>query len=131
MRDFKIQFFEEDNPGKKFPSFRVASKEDSVAHKTRISHFIKSIMDDDPVADFDANKSEFSLSEVWNRVNVAPQDNLLLEFDGELVTEMRRVDVEQFLSDIWYPTSDDLFIFDSSAEWLLLVHHSGLIFVSK
>ena len=131
MRDFKIQYFEQDNPGKKFPSFRVTSEEDSVAHNTKICHFIKSIMDDDPVANFDANKLEFSLSEVWNHVQISPQDNLLLAFDGDSVIEMRRVDVEQFLSAIWYSTADDLFIFDTSAQWLLLVHHSGLIFVSK
>ena len=89
------------------------------------------IVDREPLSDFDARETNFRLSEVWSCGQISPADNLLLSFDLESVVEMRRVDVEQFIGVIWYSTADDLFIFDHSGEWALLVHHSGLIYVSK
>lgn len=43
------------------------------------------------------------------------------------VDQMAFGDLDRFFSDIWYPSSDDLDIIDSSGRWLISVHHSGTI----
>jgi hypothetical protein len=41
------------------------------------------------------------------------------------VDEMRLADVTKFFEDIWYPSSDDLDIFDESLRWILSIRHDG------
>jgi hypothetical protein len=38
-------------------------------------------------------------------------------------------DLSENFADIWYPSSDDIEIFDASLEWFVLVRHDGLVSV--
>ena len=35
--------------------------------------------------------------------------------------------VSKYFSDIWYPSTDDIDVFDSSVSWILSVNHEGEI----
>jgi hypothetical protein len=39
------------------------------------------------------------------------------------------LDLSKYFSDIWYPSSDDIEIFDGSLDWFVLITHDGLVSV--
>jgi len=79
-----------------------------------------------------ATADDFGVPEVWKRTAITAGDEVLLSFDAmQTVLQMRRVDVERWFDYIWYPTSDDLYLFDSTMSWLLYVHHDGHLYVVR
>jgi len=47
------------------------------------------------------------------------------------IDELRFVDLCEKFEDIWYPSSDDLDIFDRNMNWLISIEHSGSIRVLR
>lgn len=43
------------------------------------------------------------------------------------VDEMDSTDFDSFFHDLWYPSSDDIEIFDRSLSWVLLIRHFDVI----
>jgi hypothetical protein len=132
MQSYKVRHFENHNPGKRFPDFRSVSPEEANTYRTAINHLTKPILHPALLDDVNALDDDFDLLDVWKKGQIVPADDLLLSFDvlGS-VDEMHRKDLERCFGDIWYPTSDDLFVFDRSAEWALFVDHDGNIYVYK
>lgn len=80
------------------------------------------------VKDAEATKDSFSLKRLLSRLNLDDADNVLLNwhrFDN--IDEIRTDDLCNMFSDIWYPSSGDLHIFNSNCDWILSIEHHGVI----
>jgi hypothetical protein len=47
------------------------------------------------------------------------------------IDEMQLDDLSKYFDDIWYPSTDDLDVFDSTFSWVLSVTHDGRIIVRR
>lgn len=129
MQLYKSMHFERDHPGERYPRVVPLNADAVRLFDDGLAPLFKAIGEDRPRTNVDAGKGELDLAEVWKLVGIAPAHDILLSFDAmKSVDRMRRVDVEHHFSDVWYPTSDDLYIFDDSMSWLMYIHHDGHIF---
>ncbi len=80
----------------------------------------------------DAENEDFDLGAVLKRLGLVYGDKLYLNwyrFDD--VDEMCAADVIAHFSDIWYPASDDLEVFDRSMSWIVSITHFGAVMVIR
>ncbi|MBX3378105.1 MAG: hypothetical protein KF678_14010 [Phycisphaeraceae bacterium] len=132
MQPFKATYFERDHPGERYPAVDPLPSAEVASLAGRLAPLITRVHASEPLPGVDANPETFRLSEVWATAGIHPADELLLSFDAmQSIDAMRREDVERNFSDVWYPVSDNLFIFDGSASWLMFVHHDGFIYVVR
>jgi hypothetical protein len=47
----------------------------------------------------------------------------------EIIDKIAISDLSEHFSDIWYPSSDDIEIFDASLKWFILIRHDGHVSV--
>ena len=80
------------------------------------------------VYEFNADQDDFDLKQVMNYLNLNVGDKVFVNwyrFDN--IDEFRTDDLIKKFSDIWYPSSDDIYVFDSSMNWILSIDHGGYI----
>lgn len=131
MQPFKAKYFERDHPGEQYPRVEPLDAQAVRLFDDGLMPLFKAFDYNHPLPKTDANDKAFHLAEVWKSAGIAPTDNILLSFDAmKSIDRMRRVDVERYFTDVWYPTSDDLYIFDESMSWLMYVHHDGYIYIA-
>ena len=137
MQDFKVGNFARDHATESFPWYRTLTASEcsalvrEIARKARIRAdggvVVKHIQAaSDPLDHFDARNSRFRLWDVFGYVRVRPRPNVLINwgrFDD--IDEMRASDLMRYFSDIWYPASDDIEIFDEQLGWIVSVGHEG------
>ncbi len=74
----------------------------------------------------------FDFEALLKRHGVNPSPEILLDWGWfDEVDEMSLKDFSEHFSDIWYPSSDDLGLFDSSMSWMLLITHYGALMLWK
>lgn len=134
---FKVERFEEERPGKRFPNIRAIPPGEAAALSQKISPLVRSKPTMTMMLTLDPSPDTFSLKDVWAAAKVTPLDTLYLSFDplpldpSRTIDRMRRVDVEEFFSYIWYAGTDDLYLFDDSALWLVYINRGGCIFFTR
>lgn len=140
MDHFKIEKFREDYPEREFPSFRLLSESEMYLIRERLARKL-GCSSADPLVLFnefekrlgliegiDADDKSFSLSSEISRLRVHPQEQIYLHWYREnKIEEMAFADMDAFFPNIWYPGPDDLSIYDSSLDWILTIHHDGVI----
>lgn len=132
MQQFKIKNFERDHPGERYPEFVAIERSEVPAFTGGLGFLLQSVHDTTPLSGVDANSDAFDLSHAFESVRVTPQDDVLVSFDAiRSVYSIRRGDLRDFFSDIWYPISDDMFVFDRSLSWLIFVHHDGYVYAAS
>lgn len=132
MEAFKIKHFERDHPGEQYPAVDQLPSAEAASFAERLASLLTRVHSSEPLPGVDANPVTFRLSEIWATAAIQPADELLLSFDSlRSIDRMRREDVERNFTDVWYPVSDNLFIFDGFASWLMFVHHDGYIYVAR
>lgn len=144
MNRIKIEKFREDNPGNEFPPFR--SLNDGEAHLlcAQLAQRMgcSSAKPSDLFEEFesrlrlidgmDADEQSFSLSSVISRLSIHPKGQIYLHWYREnKIDEMAFADMDANFPNIWYPGPDDLSIYDSSLDWILTIHHDGVISYRK
>ncbi len=68
----------------------------------------------------------FDFEALIKRHDVNPSPEIMLDWGWfDEVDEMSLKDFSEHLSDIWYPSSDDLGLFDSSTSWMLMITHDA------
>ncbi len=140
MDQFKIEYFERDNPGKQFPCYRSLSEgemhriRENVAKLLGFSSvepldLVKEIdTREELVEGYNAERSDFRLSSVLASLNIKPQEIVYLNwYRYGQIDEMAFADIDKYLDDIWYPGPDDLDIFDASFKWILTITHDGAV----
>ncbi|MEN6450107.1 MAG: hypothetical protein ABFC96_06425 [Thermoguttaceae bacterium] len=141
MDAIKIRYFEEENPGKEFPWFHSADESntrqlrdalaiafDAPAALTplELCTFLNSRMHD--VDEVNAESCGFELRDVLRRLGISALPEIFINwyrFDD--IDRMKLDDLADCFQSIWYPSSDDIDVFDSTLSWIVSVTHYGSV----
>ena len=141
MEEFKKQNFAKTYPDLDFPSItkltadRVNFLRKCLAKRLDVSSDIDGLglvrkLDSTEISleHVNALEPKFSITEILNIHHVEFDDSVILNwhrFDD--LDEIKLKDLDEFLSDIWYPASDDIDVFDNSMTWVLSIAHTGKV----
>lgn len=142
MESFKIELFNKDKPNEQFPDFRHLSKDEELVLQEKLFTRFRFDADRDlkdlvdairliarPIGKVDCER--FDLLQTIKAQNIDCEDKIFVnwyQFDD--VDEFRVSDLSRCFFDIWYPSSDDIEIFDSTCSWQLSVRHDGVVSLS-
>lgn len=79
-----------------------------------------------------AESNNFELSHLLDTQNIQPLPNIFLNWG-----QFKEIDVVSFESlstffyDIWYPGSDDIYLYDESFSWIVYITHYGAVLILK
>ena len=78
---------------------------------------------------FSADEENFDLKAVFGKLNIATPNEICINFNKfESIDILRFDDLFKFFRDIWYPSLDDIEIFDINLSFILSVRHYGAIY---
>ena len=146
MENFKIKNFNDFYKGNlSFPKYKkLSNKKLSTIQKKLLSQLhlsedsdsdillslIKAIQKKSVfIENYNAQEENFSLDQLFNslKINTLPQVYInWYRFDD--VDEINFKDFCKYFDDIWYPSSDDIDLFDDSYNWIITITHSGEIY---
>jgi len=85
-----------------------------------------------PVDGVDAEAKEFDLGKVFDQLELSVSGNVFIDWYWyDEIDEMRAADVIACFDDIWYPSSDDIDVFDQSMDWVVSITHHGEVLVTR
>ena len=139
MEQTKIENFLRENPGSTFPTFVTLDRQKCKNIRSILSQklglgisidnfdFTNEVAKCSAVCEgveydgekFDLRKTLDSLSIVW------PEIVYINWYRFDEIDQMKFVDLAQYFDDIWYPSSDDIEIFDETFCWILSITHFG------
>ena len=78
---------------------------------------------------FSADEENFDLKAVFRKLNITTPKKICINFNKfEIIDILHFDDLSKFFSDIWYPSLDDIEIFDLKLSFIILVRHYGAIY---
>lgn len=78
---------------------------------------------------FNANEENFDLKAVFRKLNITTPNEICINFNKfESIDILHFDDLSKFFSDIWYPSLDDIEIFDINLSFIFSVRHYGTIY---
>ena len=78
---------------------------------------------------FNADEANFDLKAIFRKLNIATPNKICINFNKfESIDIFRFGDLDKFFSDIWYPSLDDIEIFDINLSFIFSVRHYGTIY---
>lgn len=78
---------------------------------------------------FNADEVNFDLKVVFNKLDIATPNEICINFNKfESIDILRFDDLFKFFSDIWYPSLDDIEMFDINLSFIISVRHYGAIY---
>ena len=78
---------------------------------------------------FNADEEKFDLKAAFRKLNIATPNEICINFNKfESIDILHFDDLSKFFSDIWYPSLDDIEIFDIHLSFILSVRHYGAIY---
>ena len=141
MDAFKIENFQRDNAGDKFPDFKHLSvgeasgimckwkekvglpQESSPLMLTQVMHDKCLVVDGRNASDI-----QFNLISILGFCGIEPMPKVYVNwYRYDNIDEFLLDDLINYFDDIWYPASDDIEVFDASFSWILSVSHDGVI----
>ena len=140
MDEHKIENFVKAHPGIAFPTFlhldsnRAHAIRDTIAKSVNSPEFdglslvkkLRAISTE--TSSPQADESTFSVRSLlrWLGIKI-PQKVYLNWYRFDDIDQIDLADLDRYFSDIWYPGSDDLDVFDESAEWIVSIAHHGKV----
>lgn len=145
MNEIKVQNFSKEHPDIRFPGWRSLSAQEAAEIRAQLAHRIGAREDLNEIAltrlildrgifikELNALDVGFSLCALLANLDIVPRPNVFLNwhhFDD--IDQMRLEDVDKFFEYLWYPSADDLDLFDDSLSWLLSISHDGDIKIAR
>ncbi|WP_149710249.1 heat-shock protein [Campylobacter concisus] len=78
---------------------------------------------------FNVDEENFDLKTAFSELGIATPNEIYINFNKfESIDILRFDDLSKFFSDIWYPSLDDIEIFDINLNWIISVRHYGVIY---
>jgi len=78
---------------------------------------------------FNADEENFDIKAVFSKLDIATPNEICINFNKfENIDILRFDDLFKFFSDIWYPSLDDIEIFDIHLSFIISVRHYGSIY---
>jgi len=136
MEAFKIDFFKSEYKID-FPEFISLSKEECLSLVDRllkkyefsnIDSLIRLLYSDKELLLSVDACAEFKLIDTLNSLKVTPLTNVYVNwhrFDD--IDIFNIADIDKYFSDLWYPSSDDIDVFDESLNWIVSIRHDGCV----
>ena len=78
---------------------------------------------------FNADEENFDLKTAFSKLGIATPNEICINFNKfESIDILRFDDLDKVFSDVWYPSLDDIEIFDINLSFIVLVRHYGAIY---
>lgn len=78
---------------------------------------------------FNAGEANFDIKAVFSKLNIATPNEICINFNKfENIDILHFDDLSKFFSDVWYPSLDDIEIFDINLSFIISVRHYGAIY---
>jgi hypothetical protein len=136
---FKLERFRELNPTTEFPQIRKISETKVRELRIRLArvvgfpaeidnlaltHHLDSLLT--PIDGASARTPGFDLAAVAESLGIQPLEDVYINwYRYDRVDEIKFNDLSKFLSWIWYPSADDIEVFDDACSWILSIAHTG------
>jgi hypothetical protein len=141
MQAFKITDFHREHPNEPFPGYSTLDpgacerlRSQVAAHlglptTTGSLTLVQRLFTMSRVlAGADAQADEFDLTAALGAVHVVPQEHVYIDWHRfDAIDRMAFADLARCFDDIWYPSSDDITLFDDTFSWVVFVHHEGTL----
>lgn len=133
MEDFKIELFKQEYKIN-FPNFVHLTENECLLLITQISkkydleinNLIQSIsLRQSNLENIDA-KDGFNLIDTLNSISILPLPKIYInwyQFDD--IDLINTSDLNKYFDDIWFPSADDIDLFDESLNWIVSIRHDG------
>ena len=145
MEDFKIAHFVSENRGVPFPHYESLSAKENEAIRVRLSEafgFSQSLAGislatkiaqlQSHVEGLNAGDENFDLENVTQTAGISVHDKVFVNwYHFDKIDTLAFKDLAVFLGYIWYPSSDDIDIFDSSFSWIVSITHQGEVYIAQ
>lgn len=145
MESFKVRNYKQENPNSVFPEIISLDQEEARLIRERLtsllelSHaiddltFIRSLWKRSTIlTDLNAGNDNFDFAEVVHNAMISPNDSVLINWDQmKTIDRIQFSDLCQLFEYIWYPSTDDIEVFDDTLSWMIFVSHSGEIGIAK
>lgn len=144
MDNRNIEGFIKENPDKQFPQYRSLSKDETeqirrdlickLKLKNNISllDLVKKVRSSSDFLKGNAEDEEFNLINFLKNNNIDFLNNVLINFHQyDEIDEMRLEDVSNYFEYVWYPSSDDIEIFDNTLSSIISITHDGEILLLR
>jgi hypothetical protein len=141
MEEHKRRNFEKAHPGVPFPSIQAATPEEVRYIRRRfvgclglkdtytgldLARTVAALSS--PIVGINAADDHFDLMQVLGRLGLQPESHVFLNwYRFDRIDKLRTKDLTTYFSDFWYPSSDDIEIFDNSWSWIVSIFHDGTV----
>ena len=138
MESFKIENFLRDNPG--LPALPFVTLTEIEAGEIWKKLALRAGRPDDTpngliqwierqtqsLPDVNIEETEILLAELFIKSGIDPLPVLYVHWNGPMaIDRLRAVDLAKHFYDVWYPSVDDIEVFDDSLDWVMFVRHYG------
>lgn len=141
MQKFKICHFKTQWPDTPFPDFHSLGRDELLALQKRLFEsfgvdedrdflgLVKKIDSEGLILDgVNAEDRNFSLLDLLSTQRIDCEKRVYINwYRFDEVDKMELVSLSRYFDDIWYPSSDDIEIFDDSFSWMLSIRHDGAV----
>lgn len=141
MDAFKKEHFERDNPARIFPFVEVVPEEETSSIRRRLATKLALHAQDDgleltrqvrrrssPLSSPNAQDEGFELKRLLAKIGIDAQPVVYVNwYRFDQIDKLELSALDAHFADIWYPSSDDIEIFDDSLGWVVSVSHHGAV----
>jgi hypothetical protein len=139
MEQFKILNFEKENPCDKFP--RVTTLKGIEAEKVK-QQFLSNVnykevskllleylsAKSTVLHNVNAEDVDFNMVSIVERLGITPLEKIYINWGKfEEIDQMSFIEFSAHFDDIWYPSADDIDLFDNSFSWIVSITHYGAV----
>jgi len=146
IEDFKIERFKIDFPDTEFPVVHTLPSEECADLKRKLAKKLEMATNVAPVllletlyhsfhierAGITAIDPGFNLDTLLRESGVKAGQQVYINWNQfEHVDEIKLTDLVKYFQYLWYPSSEDVEIFDDTLRWAALVRHDGAVRVVR
>lgn len=142
----KRQYYVEDGGREfEFPKFCTLKPSEAIQHTEHIKSIFgfddnKDVLDihcqieqvSSLISGVKADDVDFNFLDVLKSQNISPKREIFI--DWHQFNKIDKISVKsfaEFFDDIWYPKADDIYLYDESFSWFVLIMHYGSISIYK
>ena len=135
MDEFKISLFETEHKAS-FPQYRELTKlegqklADEISKKFNINilNFEMDLAAKQSFYNESDSLESFKLIDTLRGIGIIPMKEIFVNwYKFERLDVFNAVDLDKYFYDIWFPSADDIDIFDESLKWVVSIRHDGII----
>jgi len=146
IEDFKLERFKNDFPDAEFPTVQTLASEKCVDFKRNLAGKLGLASNVAPIqlletlynsfrvgqAGIVATDPGFNLDALLRESGVKTPQQVYINWNQfDHVDEIKLTDLVKYFQYLWYPSSDDVEIFDDTLRWVALVRHDGEVRVVR